>query len=211
MLLRMAAGCLIATLIGPTVSAADPPPIIRIEEDWVVQVGAPDVNTTAPQITTVVGPDSDLRRSYVMFELNHRTQPSFNSGGMQLQTWIGDSIAAYRNYPNSAKLSSNDETITYTVAMSLVDGKIKYEVVNGQSSTWGAFGGQGYLTYSLSTFRTSLTDTYSLDTSVTNSRIGFAANRVKKFARTQVRFYNSSGLAATDSTERVIHALATSE
>lgn len=208
MLFRMAAAGLIASMLGPTTLAEDSPPIVKIEEDWFIQIGRPDANTSAPQIVTVISPDADLGRSYVMFELNHRTLPSFNAGGMQLQTWIQDNCVAYRNHPGYQKLVSEGEVIRFTVRISLADGKIKYQVVDGQSSTWGSFGGSGYLTSSLSTSRTSLADNYSLDTSIANSRVGFAANRVTKFARTQVRFYTADGLAATDSTERIVHAAA---
>lgn len=183
--------------------ASDPLPVIRVEEDWVVEIGTPDPLIDAPQIVTTISPFSSLDGAYAVFELNHMTLPDYTAGGMQLQVWSGESILNYKNFPTINALTHVNESVHYTMKMEISGGNMSFEVVNGTSSTWGDFGGQGYLK---STYNTTLTDlgTYSPITSVTNSRVGFASHQVKRYSLIQVRYYSQDGLQTVDSTERVV-------
>lgn len=185
--------------------ATDPVQIVRVEEDWVVEIGEPDPASDTPQIITVMAPWNSTSHVHAVFELNHLTLPDYLHGGMQLQVWYGDYNASYNNFPTTNKLNTPGEVITYTVAQSVSGGQIKFEVLNGQSSTWGAFGGQGYLKSTAYTLLSDL-NTYNLNTSLQNSRVGYASHRVRKFARKEVRFYSAQGLVGTNSTEQVVHA-----
>jgi hypothetical protein len=88
--------------------------------------------------------------------------------------------------------------------MDVEDGVLTFEVKNGSSETWGEFGRIGWFKLSQATQLSNL-DSYDSNTSVNNSRVGFASHRVKKFARTKVRYYSADGLVSTDETERVVH------
>ena len=68
---------------------AEPPKIVRVEEDWVLEVGIPDADNTAPQITCVFAPTADVDFAYAEFAVNHHSLPSFVPGGLQLLVWSG--------------------------------------------------------------------------------------------------------------------------
>ncbi|MEX0716171.1 MAG: hypothetical protein WD066_06285 [Planctomycetaceae bacterium] len=183
------------------------PPITRVEEDWVLDIGAPDPNTDSPQIINVISYCGCITGAHAVFELNHRTLPTYNAGGMQLQTWISEYLYDSRVYPRYEKLDTADEEIRYTLSMALpYSDWLRFEVKNGTSNTWGAFGGQGYLRSTMWAPYAHL-EHYDPALSAKNSRIAFAAHRVKKFALKEVRYYAADGsLIKTDQTERVVHA-----
>ncbi|MEX2286783.1 MAG: hypothetical protein WD648_06815 [Planctomycetaceae bacterium] len=194
-----------AILAFLTCAAADgSEPIVRVEEDWKVEVNVPNPDDHAPQIVNSISPNGSLDGLHAVFELNHSTLPDYTAGGMQLQTWVGETNLEYKNSPGSGLLHHDDETVTYTLSMSVNGGSLTFEVVNGHSDTWGKFGGLGYLKSSVSTDLSNL-NSYDSNTSVNKSRVGYASHRVKKFARTKVRLYSADGLVSTDETERVVH------
>src|SRR5262249_19484264 len=161
----------------------------RVEEDWKVEVNIPDPDNQAPQIITSVSPNGSVVGLHAVFELNHKTMPDYSAGGMQLQGWWDEEVSSYHTSSHTELLNREDETITYTVAMSVADGQMKFEIKNGNSSTWGTFG-KGHFYLSMPTDMTSL-DSYDSSTSLTNSRVGFASYRVGKFSRVAVRKYSA--------------------
>jgi len=184
--------------------------IIRVEEDWVVEVSEPETDKTAPQIYTVISPYGNISNLHAIFELNHKTQPDYSAGGMQLQSWNGTTLLDYRNNGVKGKLSHSNETISFTVRMEIVNGVLQFEIRNGSSTTWGTFGGQGYLKTSIDTAPNDLND-YDPTLSIKESKVGYSSHRVKKLARTAVRYYSSEGLVVEDKTEKVVHEHTTSD
>jgi len=89
--------------------------------------------------------------------------------------------------------------------MRLADGNLVFEVTQGTSTTWGSFGGQGYLTASLNTTLAGL-NAYHPAVSVAHSRIGYAANRVQSLVLKAVRLTTSAGQVLEDTTPRVVPA-----
>jgi hypothetical protein len=176
-------------------------PITRIEEDWQIELDQPDPDTIAPQILNVISPTSSLTGKYAIFELNHRTCGDYGPGGVQLQTWDGDALKNFTSPNFYDILATPNETITYTLGMSLQFGLLKFEVKNGSSTTWGNFGGGSALrlwtTTNLSAF-----STYDPAKTVENSGIGFASHRVVRFVLKEVRYYADDTLIATDPTDR---------
>lgn len=201
---RLAAALLVGWCLlgGAPLLASDP--VIRVEEDWRVEISMPDPDDHAPQIINVMSPLPSLDWVHVVFELNHSTLPDYLEGGMQLQRWFGEYPLNYRNFPTCDLLHHSEETITYTLSMEVEAGKLTFEVENGNSETWGTFGGQGYLKHSEPTILSNL-DLYDATGSVVNSRIGYASHRVTRFVLTEVRYYSALGLVATDETDRVVH------
>ncbi len=192
------------------VEAAPPEGTIRVEEDWEVEINTPDPDGHAPQIITAMASRSELTDVHAVFELNHSTLPEYNAGGMQLQIWSGDTNLNYRHAYKFGLLSHNNEVIRYTMAMELKSGSIEFEVKDGSSSTWGNFGRYGWFKTSVATTQTTLGE-YAPETSVKNSRVGFARHRVQRFVLKRVRYYSAAGLLATDDTERVVHDLTAEE
>ena len=178
--------------------------LTRIEEDWYVKIGTPDPNSDAPQITSVIAPSWTLGGKYAVFDMNCATQPGFSSGGVQLQLWQDNAILQTKSNANWDSLRVVDEEIRYTSAMSIENGMLAFEILNGSSQTWGTFG-SGDIKLQIATWRDHLGQ-YSPDFTAENSRIGFASHRVRRFTLERVRYYSANGLRSTDDTPRVLHS-----
>jgi hypothetical protein len=188
-------------------TVAQEPTVVRVEEDWELVVGDPDQQTDAPQIVCVISPQGDVASIHQAFELNGRSLPTFAAGGLQLQVWDGDVALSAHGHPSGLCMQQAGETVSWTQRMELADGKLTFEVVDGTSSTWSDFGGQGYLKVLVDTSLDNLNG-YSPDVSVNNSGISYAANRVQSLVLKRVRVYMSDGQVSEDNTERVVHSLA---
>lgn len=186
------------------VAAAQSPAVVRVEEDWELVVVTPDARSAGPQVTCTISPRSDLAGLYATFEINHRSLPDFQPGGLQVQTWNGEQPVAQSPGPNSAVMSAVGETVRWTQVMRLAEGRVVFEIINGTSSTWGSFGGQGYLKLSAPSSLANL-NAYSPEVSVRNSGVGFAGNRVQSLVLKRVRYQLSNGMVLEDGTARVVH------
>lgn len=178
--------------------------IVRIEEDWELVVSNPDPTIFAPQVTATISPVGDLSGYYSVFDLNLRNQPVYEAGGMQLQVWNGSSPVATRKSGVGTLLHDYDETVSWTQVMSVQDGLLHFSIVDGSSSTWGGFGSNGALSVDVENELTNLNQ-YSVDVSVANSGIGFAANRVESLILKAVRAYSETELVAEDTNPRVVY------
>jgi hypothetical protein len=176
---------------------------IRVEEDWYVKIGVPDPDLDSPQITTVIAPGFTLIGSHAIFDMNCATQPGFVSGGVQLQLWKGNSIIQTCSNANWSSLHYVGEEIRFTSAMSVQNGNLVFEILNGSSESWGVFG-TGELRLQTPTWRNNL-NFYSADFTTENSRIGFASHRVHRLILERIRYYSASGLTSTDNVPRVLH------
>jgi len=179
--------------------------IVRVEEDWILQIGSPDTDSNGPQILNTISVQEDLDSDYAVFEINHSTQPAYHRGGMQLQAWCHGSINEYRDLESGVMLAHENETLRYTLAMEVDDGHVRFSILNGQSETWEEFGGHEESRVSLSTELTSL-NSYRPQTSVANSGISYASHRVKRLALKEVRYFSASGHVRTESNERVVYS-----
>jgi len=201
-----AAACLVGLLAGPAL--ADDSAIMRVEEDWVLEILSPNGEESSPQLITAMSSTNQLADVHALFELNHRTLPKFSAGGMGLQLWSGDTNLDLRPTPKTGALHHANETVNFTMCLEIKNGYVEFEVRNGTSDSWGTFGGQGYLKTSAATAQTSLS-LYSPTVSVENSRIGFAKHRVKRYGILRVRYYtHDNQLLSVDETERMVHVLA---
>jgi hypothetical protein len=177
--------------------------IDRVEEDWQLVVEQPDIEAVGPQITTAMSPVADGSTPFVAFDLNYSEYPSFQPGGMQLQVWSGTQLGMTAS-EGTAQFNTPGETVTWTQRMGLSGGTVEYQVLNGQSTTWGQFGQSGgNLDVN---FATSLADlsSYSPDTSRANSGVTWQSNHVTSLTIVQVRYYSNGSLIRTDSTPRAI-------
>lgn len=180
--------------------------VTSVEEDWELVVDDPDPNSSGPQVTCSIAPHSADDSLYAAFELNHRTLPEFERGGMQLQVWGGSYNLDNNPNPQHEIMQTAGERVTWTMAMTLSGGNLTFEVKNGHSTTWGAFGGQGYLRSSQPCDFDNL-NAYSAEDTIENSGVGFASNRVESLTLKCVRYYLSNGDVITDDSPRVVHQL----
>jgi hypothetical protein len=197
----------LALLIGvPAIGAGsqsgdNDPTVVRVEEDWELVLNEPDGDVGAPQFHTAISPFSGVGWLYAQVTWNYWELPDFQAGGLQLQAWSGDR-SLYETSFGSTQLSTSSETVTWTQVMRTTGEQITFEVANGQSQTWGSFGGN-QLTM---TGHVSILDLNSYDpaTSVSNSGVTYGANRVKSLAIVKVRYYGVGGLITVDTTRRPV-------
>ena len=196
---------LLAMLLAGNASATAPPGAVKVEEDWVIEIGTPDVSLEGPQITTAMSSTELLADVHMVFEVNTRTWPSYQPGGMQLQCWSGDMYLVHKNNNKSGLLYNPGEVVRYTTSMRITGGRVVFDVLNGSSTTWGTFGISGALKAELETPQSGL-GRYSPEISVRNSRVGYGGHMVNKFYIKEVRYYDSANnLILTDPTVRVVH------
>jgi hypothetical protein len=186
-------------------TAAELLTVVRVEEDWELVVATPDANSAAPQVTCVISPTPDVDSLHAAFELNHHSQPEFTPGGLQLQVWNDETLMTAASAPTESVLSNHHETIRWTQAMQLGEGGLTFEIIAGSSITWGDFGEGEALRASSATSLTNLNG-YRPTTSVEQSGIGYAANRVVTLSLKRVRVTLQDGTVLEDATERVVHA-----
>lgn len=181
---------------------------VYIEEDWEVIIATPDPAGHAPQIITAMSSTDKLEDVHSIFEINHATLPAYQAGGMGLQIWSGDTNLAHMVHPRTGTLQTENEVIRFKMTMRVSNGVIRFEVKDGESTTWGTgTWGTGGFYRQVSTSQTALYN-YSPATSVKFSKVAFAKHRVKKFALKESRLYGPSGLLISrDTTERIVHQL----
>jgi hypothetical protein len=178
--------------------------IIQVEEDWELVVDQPDPASLGPQATCVFSPLGNADVLYAALDLNHRSQPEFASGGLQLQVWFDDEPLATAESNNQNRLHHDNEIVTWTHRIQLDDGQLTFSVVNGDSQSWGDFG-NGELSLSFATSLQSLSS-YNSQVSASNSGIGFAGNRVISLKLKKVRAFTATGDVIETTPNHVVHA-----
>ena len=151
--------------------------IISIEEHWELSVGEPTPERSSPQTSMVMAPLPNLDGLYFIFTLNYQSLPDYCPGGMQVQQWDGDTAVSVRDGPKEGTLEMADEVIAWTQRMTLDEGLLSFEILDGSSATWGSFGGQGYLKHAVQTPLANLNN-YRPAISLGESEVGYAGNRV---------------------------------
>lgn len=170
--------------------------LVRVEEDWELKVATPDVDSNSPQVVCTMTPTQGLDDIYMTFEVNHRSDSYYVAGGVNLLVWRGERHVATRSTQNIAALAMDGETIQWTQALEVKNGLLTFEVLNGQSATWGAFGGSEKLKVSTSTSMPDLNG-YSPYTSTRHSGVTFASACVESLRLKRVRFVLDDGTVLT--------------
>jgi hypothetical protein len=157
----------------PCQAASD---VVMVEEHWELKISQPDSDRSAPQTTMVMSPTNNLEGKHFIFTLNHATVPDYAAGGVQVQLWDGEELVDSQSAHDGVTLHHSDETITWVQRTSLQDGQLTFQVLNGQSESWGTFGGES-LSVSTPTSLTRL-NSYRPAVSLSESQVGYAENRV---------------------------------
>jgi hypothetical protein len=188
--LPLAACALVAWWSAPTY-AVD---IVAIEEHWELEIGAPDGDSSGPQVCMVMSPTGDLNSDYFVFTLNHHSYPDYIAGGMQVQLWNAEDIVEGKIGPSEGTLHHNDETVRWVQRTEIENGTLHFEILSGESESWGDFGNTGHLQFSLETHLTSLNG-YRPAVSLTESGVSFGGNRVRSLVLKKIRWFDSAGQA----------------
>lgn len=176
--------------------------VVRVEEEWEVQIASPDALLDLPQIVTVFGPDDPETGVHAVFELNHGTLPSFGEGGMQLQYWDGDALRGYKRQKAPTEFATAGETVKFTTVTEIDHGDLVLSVTQGTSQTFGTFGDEYSLRIRVNSALTNLNG-MDLESSIRHSRVTYGANHVSRFRRNRVRMFDAEGdVVATDTTVR---------
>ena len=138
-----------------------------------------------------MSPTDNLAGDYFAFTLNHWIYPDFQPGGYQVQRWDGADCVARTNGYKTSQLHHDEEVITWVQRLSIVDGVVKFQVLSGDSETWGGFGGEG-LAVHVATNLTRLNG-YRPGISIDQSGIGFAGNRVSSLTLQKIRWKTADG------------------
>lgn len=165
--------------------------VVQVEEFWELRISQPDPDRSAPQTTMVMSPIDGLSGPHFLFTLNHVTAPGFEAGGLQVQHWDGGDQVQECVASEIGALAHSDEVITWTQRLTLNDGTLKFEVVDGESETWGSFGGSD-LVLSTSTTLDRLNN-YRPAVSLNESQVSYAENRVVSLVLTKLRWIKANG------------------
>jgi hypothetical protein len=168
--------------------------IVAIEEHWELEVGEPDASSSGPQVCMVTSPTGTLDGDYFVFTLNHHSHPDYVPGGMQVQQWCGEDIVDGKVGPSEGTLHHNNETIKWVQRTEVSDGQLTFEILSGESESWGSFGGTGHLRFVINTELTTLNG-YRPAISLGESGVSFAGNRVRSLVLRKLRWIDSAGNA----------------
>ncbi len=94
-------------------------------------------------------------------------------------------------------MSVPGERVTWTQGIEVESGQITFSVTNGESSTWGSFGGEGNLTATLHWECHHDLDHYSPEVSAENSGVTFASHCVESLILKRVRVFREDGTIQT--------------
>jgi hypothetical protein len=179
--------------------------VVTVEEDWELVVNTPETYDNSPQVTCVIAPVT-LDQGYMALDLNYHTQPDYSPGGVQMHVWSPNTPMVVANSAATNMLQNQNETVTWTTRMRLNPGNwLRFHVLNGKSTTWGDFGGNGELAITVSTSLTDLA-TYNSTVSLDNSGVPYASNLVTSLTLTAVRCYSASGaLLYENNTPQLVH------
>lgn len=191
-------GAAVLALAIPAI--AQGPAVMRIEQDWQLVLNEPNDGTYSPQFHTVMSPYPDLANFYAQVTWNYKEESSFEPGGLQLQNWMGGTLSKIRDL-GTGSLSTTAETITWTQVLRTYGNVIRFYITNGQSTTWGQFGG-----YTIdSEIGVTNLNGYDTNVSVKNSWITYGSNRVNSLIITAVRSYDhQDDLVSEDLVPKVV-------
>lgn len=177
--------------------------LVRIEEDWVALIAEPDPSTSSPQILNVIAPSQSTTGVFGLIQVNHRDQPTFNEGGLQVQVRRGSGLIGAAQSNRTATLSRTNDSLKYTVAMQLTETGIRFELLNGTSRTWGRFA-QSPVAVTVTDGESTLED-YTPEFSTENTCVNLGAHRVELLYLNTIRRTFDNGDVVTDTTDRVLH------
>lgn len=194
----------VAFLLGlgllPPAFGAD---VVRVEEEWELVVATPDLVSNSPQVACAMTPFSTLDWLYMTFEINHRSDPDYVAGGLNMLVWYGEQHLATKTAVDTHAMATTGETVRWTQAMAVQNGHVTFEIIGGSSVTWVSFGAPGCLKATLAAPLTNL-NSYSPTVSVKHSGVTFASSCVSRLALKRVRYYLADGTVQIDAVPRVV-------
>ncbi len=165
--------------------------IVRVEEDWSLQVVEPDQQLDSPQITTAMKPLGPNSSTLFILDINHASTPTYSAGGLQLRIDQNGEPSASQRLMAGEKLRHASETIRWTQVAIQQGNQVKFGIISGQSQTWNNFGGaESFIDVTL---HSGSLDAYRHVDSLSNTGAVYAGNRVASLLLLRVRLFNNLG------------------
>lgn len=163
--------------------------LMRVEEDWELELMQPDARLDAPQVLLVLNPLGESSEAHFEVDINHASLPTYLSGGLQLRAMQGADCVDQQRLLDGQRLTVESDVVRWTQVVERQDSGFVFGITTGSSSSWGSFGDTG--TYVR--LPASGVFTYSPATSLSRSGVIYAGNRVKRLTLARVRLIDSSG------------------
>lgn len=183
------AACLSLVCIVPADQASAQAEIMRIEEDWELELIQPDAALDAPQVLIVFSPLGEEDGRHFEVDINHASLP-YASGGLQIRAVQGDTTVDQRRILDGQRLTVESDLIRWTQIVERQTDGIVFGIANGSSASWGPFG-------EATTYVTLPTDGgnfhYVPAHSLNRSGVIYAGNRVSRLTLARVRYVDSEG------------------
>jgi hypothetical protein len=132
-----------------------------------------------------MSPFSNINSTYFTFEINHRSAPYWTAGGLSMHQWNGEQRVQSYDRTDRTVMDTENEVVTWTQRMSVEKGllgltgnKLLFEVTNGHSTTWGAFGTSGQFVVKGNWNKTHIND-YTPAVSIAESKFACSCPMVK--------------------------------
>lgn len=163
--------------------------VMRIEEDWELEITQPDTQLDAPQVLVTVSPFSSSSNFYFEVDINHASYPAYDSGGLQIRAMDSGNCLSQKRILGGTRLSVESDVIRWTNIVERQSGGVVFGIANGDSVSWGKFGDST----SYVTIQGARDFTYLPTTSFNKSGVSYASNRVKSLTLKRVRYIDSAG------------------
>lgn len=165
--------------------------VVRVEEDWTLQVNEPDQQLDSPQITTAMLPFGPNSTTIFFLDINHGSDPDYSAGGLQVRVDQNADCSESIRINSGEKLNHSSETIKWTQVMVRQSSQLRFGIVSGQSETWNSFGGPETFVDVASS--ASNLNAYRPADSLSNSGAVYAGNRIASLKLLRVRLFNDLG------------------
>lgn len=163
--------------------------LMRIEEDWQLELIQPDARLDAPQVLLVLSPFGESSDAHFEVDINHASLPNYLSGGLQVRAMQGTSCADQKRLLDGQRLTVESDIIRWTQVVERQADGLAFGITGGTSASWGTFGD----TTSYVKLPAGGDFNYSPATSLSRSGVIYAGNRVKQLTLSKVRFIDSTG------------------
>ena len=181
--------CLAFVWALPADQASAQANVMRIEEDWELELIQPDAKLDAPQVLVVFSPLGEGNDNHFEVDINHASLP-YASGGLQIRAVQGDESIEQQRLLDGERLTVESDVISWTQIAERQTGGIAFGITNGLSESWGPFGdATTYVTLPSDGSEFQYVPTHSLN----RSGVTYAGNRVRRLTLVRVRYVDSFG------------------
>lgn len=189
-------GICFAAMLCSSATAQESSPVFMVEENWEMKINEPDVKINSPQVAFFLYPDADCADCYFQLQMNYAAEDGYSSGGFRVGAFCQEQAVDDERSQIRQSLAWDGDTIRWTSAMAVFDGKVMMAVKDGFGWQWGTFGGPEYLV-EMSDQEIHDLNHYTPEMSTASVDIGFGKNRVASIRLKSVRITLSNGTVRT--------------